>query len=99
MVVSINTMEVTTKIPPARMFRALEVGYDNLIPRIIVPKAIWNVELIEGDGGPGSIKKITFGEGSQVKSVKHKIQAIDEKDFSFNYSVVEGGALMNNLEK
>ncbi|GKV50400.1 hypothetical protein SLEP1_g57106 [Rubroshorea leprosula] len=99
MVVFIDTMEVTTKIPPARMFRALVFGYDNLIPRIIVPKAIWNVQLIEGDGGPGSIKKITFGEGSLVKYVKHKIEAIDEKDFSFNYSVIEGDALMNNLEK
>ncbi|GKV50397.1 hypothetical protein SLEP1_g57103 [Rubroshorea leprosula] len=84
-----DKMEVTTKIPPARMFRAL----------VFVPKAIQNVELIEGDGGTGSIKKIIFGEGSQVKYVKHKIETIDEKGFSFNYSLIEGDALMNNLEK
>ncbi|GLT98949.1 hypothetical protein SLE2022_164210 [Rubroshorea leprosula] len=94
-----DKMEVTTKIPPTRMFRALVFDYDNLISKIIVPKAIQNVELIEGDGGPGSIKKITFGEGSQVKYVKHKIEAIDEKGFSFNYSLIEGDALMNNLVK
>ena len=55
-------MEVVTEIPPAKMFKAFVLDGDNLIPKI-VPQAIKNVEIIEGDGGPGSIKKITFGEG------------------------------------
>lgn len=55
-------MEVVTKIPPAKIFNALILDGDKLIPKI-VPQAIKTVELIEGDGGPGSIKKITFGEG------------------------------------
>ncbi|GLT98952.1 hypothetical protein SLE2022_164240 [Rubroshorea leprosula] len=93
-----SEMEVTTAIPPAQMFKAFVLDNDKVIPKI-ASEAIQNVELIEGDGGPGSIKKITFGEGSQVKYVKHKIEAIDEKGFSFNYSLIEGNALMNNLEK
>ncbi|GLT98948.1 hypothetical protein SLE2022_164200 [Rubroshorea leprosula] len=95
-------MEVTTEIPPARMFNAF-VSEDELhIPNFYVSEpilAIQNVEFIEGDGGPGSIKKITFKEGSQVKYVKQKIEAIDEKNLSVNYSIIEGEALMNNLEK
>ncbi|KAK2645162.1 hypothetical protein Ddye_020357 [Dipteronia dyeriana] len=55
-------MEVITKIPAAKIFNAVILDGDNLLPKII-PQAIKNVELIEGDGGPGSIKKITFGEG------------------------------------
>ncbi|XP_021290913.1 major allergen Pru av 1-like [Herrania umbratica] len=91
-------MEVATSIPPAKMFKAFVLDADNLIPKV-VPQAIKSSELLEGDGGPGSIKKITFGEGSQFKYVKHKIEGIDKENFSYSYSVIEGDALMNTLEK
>ena len=55
--------EITSSISPAKMFKAFILDSDNLIPKIL-PQAIKCVEIIEGDGGPGSIKKITFGEGS-----------------------------------
>ncbi|WRX22973.1 Bet v I/Major latex protein - like 10 [Theobroma cacao] len=54
--------EIVTAIPPAKMFKACILDGDKLIPRI-VPRAFKNVEYIEGNGEPGSIKKITFGEG------------------------------------
>ncbi|EOY06619.1 Pathogenesis-related protein 10.5 [Theobroma cacao] len=91
-------MEVATSIPPAKMFKAFVLDADNLIPKV-VPQAIKSSELLEGDGGPGSIKKITFGEGSQFKYVKHKVEGIDKENFSYSYSVIEGDALMNTLEK
>ncbi|XP_044484699.1 major allergen Pru ar 1-like [Mangifera indica] len=91
-------MEVVTKIPPAKIFNALIHDGDKLIPKI-VPQAIKTVELIEGDGGPGSIKKITFGEGSQFDYVKHKVEALDKENFIYSYSVIEGDALMKSLEK
>ncbi|KAK6254437.1 hypothetical protein SCA6_015753 [Theobroma cacao] len=91
-------MEVATSIPPAKMFKAFVLDADNLIPKV-VPQAIKSSELLEGDGGPGSIKKITFGEGSQFKYVKHKVDGIDKENFSYSYSVIEGDALMNTLEK
>ncbi|EOY19740.1 Pathogenesis-related protein 10.5, putative [Theobroma cacao] len=49
------------QFPPAKMFKAFVLDADNLIPKV-VPQAIKSSELLEGDGGPGSIKKITFGE-------------------------------------
>ncbi|OMO98560.1 hypothetical protein COLO4_13812 [Corchorus olitorius] len=91
-------MEVTTSIPPARMFKAFVLEADTLIPKI-VPGAIQHVELVEGDGGVGSIKKLTFGEGSQFKYVKHKIEGIDNENFTYKYSIIEGDALMHTLEK
>ncbi|GKV50401.1 hypothetical protein SLEP1_g57107 [Rubroshorea leprosula] len=97
-----DEIEHTTKIQPARLIGAFACA----------PTDIRNVELIEGDGGPGRIIKITFGEGSQVEYVKYKIEslfggassgfsseAVDEKGLSFNYGLIEGDALMNNLEK
>jgi len=52
----------TSAIPPARLFKAFILDGDNLIPKV-VPQAVKSVERIEGNGGPGTIRKITFGEG------------------------------------
>ena len=54
--------ETTTVIPPARLFKAFVLDADNLIPKI-APQAIKSAEIIEGNGGPGTIKKVNFGEG------------------------------------
>ena len=52
----------TSVIAPARLFKALFLDSDNLIQKVL-PQAIKSTEIIEGNGGPGTIKKITFGEG------------------------------------
>ncbi|KAB1213912.1 Major allergen Pru av 1 [Morella rubra] len=90
--------ETTTVIPPARLFKAFVLDADNLIPKV-APHAIQKTEIIEGDGGPGTIKKITFGEGSQFKYVKHKIDEVDQVNFKYSYSLIEGDALGEVLEK
>ncbi|MBA0612587.1 hypothetical protein Godav_013171, partial [Gossypium davidsonii] len=70
----------------------------NLIPKI-VPQAFKSVEYIEGNGEPGSINKVTFGEESQFIYMKQKVEALDKKNFVYIYNVIEGDALMNKLEK
>jgi len=90
-------MEITTSIAPAKMFKAFVLDADNLIPKIL-PQAIKSVEVIEGNGEPGSVKVITFGEGSQFKSVKHRVDGIDKENFTYSYSIIEGDALMGILE-
>ncbi|KAJ0093705.1 hypothetical protein Patl1_24958 [Pistacia atlantica] len=82
-------MEVVTKIPPTKIFKAFVLEGDSLIPKI-VPQAIKNVELIQGDGGPGR---------SQFDYVKHKVEALDKENLTYSYSVIEGDALMKSLEK
>ncbi|KAA8527413.1 hypothetical protein F0562_034872 [Nyssa sinensis] len=90
-------MELACSISPAKMFKAFVLDADNLIPKIL-PQAIKCVEVLHGDGGPGTIKLITFGEGSQFKSVKHRVDAIDKENFTYSYSIIEGDALMDILE-
>ncbi|MBA0555629.1 hypothetical protein Golob_025795 [Gossypium lobatum] len=90
--------EVITAIPPAKMFKACIVDGDTLIPKI-VPQAFKTVEYIKGNGEPGSIKKVTFGEGSQFNYMKEKVEALDKDKLVYRYSVIEGDALMNKLEK
>ncbi|XVE82218.1 hypothetical protein DITRI_Ditri15bG0130000 [Diplodiscus trichospermus] len=91
-------VEVPTSIPPARIFKAFVLEFDNLFPKV-VPQAIKSCELVQGDGGPGSIKKVTFGEGSEFNYMKQKVEALDKENFVYSYSVIEGDALMNKLEK
>ncbi|KAG8499581.1 hypothetical protein CXB51_006247 [Gossypium anomalum] len=83
--------EVITAIPPAKMFKACIVDGDTLIPKI-VPQAFKTVEYIEGNGEPGSIK-------NQFNYMKEKVEALDKDKLVYRYSVIEGDALMNKLEK
>ncbi|XVF28257.1 hypothetical protein REPUB_Repub15cG0014100 [Reevesia pubescens] len=77
--------EVVTSIPAAKMFKACILDGDNLIPKI-VPQAFKSVEYIEGNG-------------SQFNYMKQKVEALDRENFVYSYSVIEGDALMNTLEK
>ncbi|XP_030923790.1 major allergen Pru av 1-like [Quercus robur] len=87
----------TSAIPPARLFKAFILDGDNLIPKV-VPQAVKSVERIEGNGGPGTIRKITFGEGSKYKYGKHRIDVMDPEHYTCCFSVIEGDGLSDNIE-
>ncbi|KAE9455175.1 hypothetical protein C3L33_12940, partial [Rhododendron williamsianum] len=53
--------EVTYSIPPAKLFKGFILDIDTLVPKVL-PQAIKSVETLQGDGGAGTIKLITFGE-------------------------------------
>ncbi|RXH80189.1 hypothetical protein DVH24_041336 [Malus domestica] len=90
--------EFTSVIPPARLFNAFVLDADNLIPKI-APQAVKSAEILEGDGGVGTIKKINFGEGSTYSYVKHRIDGVDKDNFVYKYSVIEGDAISETIEK
>ncbi|KAM0965936.1 hypothetical protein ACFX2C_021764 [Malus domestica] len=90
--------EFTSVIPAPRLFKAFILDGDNLIPKI-APQAIKSTEIIEGDGGVGTIKKVTFGEGSQYGYVKQRVNGIDKDNFTYSYSMIEGDTLSVKLEK
>ena len=90
-------IEIPSPIPAAKIFKAVVLDADTLIPKIM-PQAIKNVEILEGDGGVGTVKVIHFGEGSQYKSVKHRVDAIDKENLTHTYSIIEGDALSDVIE-
>ncbi|PQQ21467.1 major allergen Pru ar 1 [Prunus yedoensis var. nudiflora] len=90
--------EFTSVIAPPRLFKALVLDADNLVPKI-APQAVKSAEIVEGDGGVGTIKKTSFGEGSQFGYVKHRIDGIDKDNFSYSYTLIEGDALSDVIEK
>lgn len=61
--VIVDEQVVTCSIPPARFFKAFFVDSNNLLPKIL-PTVFKNIEYTEGNGGPGSIKLLSFNEGT-----------------------------------
>lgn len=60
-VLTLNAEETST-LPPEKLFKLFVLHFDTLLPKVL-PQVVKNVELISGDGGPGSIKKFNFVEG------------------------------------
>ncbi|XP_057476969.1 major allergen Pru ar 1-like [Actinidia eriantha] len=85
-------MEISSSISAEKMFKAFVLDGDTIIPKAL-PHAITSVQTLEGDGGVGTIKLTTFGEGSVHKSVKHRVDGLDKENFTYSYSIIEGGAL------
>lgn len=48
-------------VPPARLFKAMTLDFHNLFPKLV--DSIHSIEFTQGNGGPGTIKKITTIEG------------------------------------
>ncbi|KAI4344828.1 hypothetical protein L6164_012015 [Bauhinia variegata] len=89
--------ESTSPVAPARLYKALALDADNLIPKI--NDSVKNVENVSGNGEPGTIKKITIVEGGKEFYVKHQIDGVDKDNFEYNYSIVEGLPLPDSCEK
>ncbi|XP_048128478.1 major allergen Pru ar 1-like isoform X1 [Rhodamnia argentea] len=91
------TQEFTTLIAPSRMFKALILDSQHLIPKI-APQGIKSIEFIEGDGGVGSIKQINFAEGGHLKYLKHKIDALDSDNLVYKYTLIEDDVVFDKTE-
>jgi len=83
-------------ISAKRLFKCFVFDADELMPRII-PHFFKSFETVEGDGGVGSIKLVTFTEEGR-KPAKHRIEEVDEENSVYKYSVIEGGVLGEDLE-
>ena len=56
--------ETTSTVAPAKLYKALVKDADTIIPKVV--DDIKSVETVEGNGGPGTIKKLTFVEGQYI---------------------------------
>ncbi|XP_050232013.1 major allergen Pru ar 1-like [Mercurialis annua] len=97
--------EIATAIPVAKMFKVFVLEAATIMSKI-VPQVIKNVEILEGNGGPGSIIKTTFVEGNtfynggmEYKYMKNKIDVIDSENFVYSYTTIEGDPWMESLDR
>ncbi|KAK3418046.1 hypothetical protein EUGRSUZ_H04027 [Eucalyptus grandis] len=82
------TEEYASTIPPARLFKALIVDSHNLIPKLW-PQAIKSIDILRGDGGPGTIKQINFVEGSQLSSMKNSVDELNKETFVYKHTMID----------
>ncbi|XP_045788599.1 ABA-responsive protein ABR17-like [Trifolium pratense] len=87
---------VSTVAPP-KLYKALAKDADEIVPKVI--PVIQGVEIVEGNGGPGTIKKLTAVEDGKTSFILHKVGAVDEAKLGYNYSLVGGTGLDESLEK
>ncbi|WCJ23363.1 Major strawberry allergen Fra a 1-A [Euphorbia peplus] len=62
-----------------------------------VPEYYKRVEILQGDGGVGTISKIYFGEGALFTSLKERIDSIDEENLTYKSTLFEGN--LKGIEK
>ncbi|XP_068660678.1 major strawberry allergen Fra a 1.08-like [Aristolochia californica] len=89
MVAGSVTGEFASPIAPARIWKAGIKDAHVLMPKLL-PQVITSLEILEGDGGAGTIKKLIFAEGGYVKD---RVDVMDDEKYLFRYSVIEGGLL------
>ncbi|KAF3438392.1 hypothetical protein FNV43_RR21154 [Rhamnella rubrinervis] len=93
--VSTYEFELTSGIAPARFFKALVLDSDNVFPKVH-PQSYKKIDIVSGDGGPGTVKKAHLGHGGiQV----NRIDVLDTHNLEFSYSVIEGEVLGGVLDK
>ncbi|XP_022868870.1 pathogenesis-related protein STH-2-like [Olea europaea var. sylvestris] len=91
--------ELKTNVSHKRLFKALITDNHDVLPK--VSPSIKSIETIEGDGGAGSVKKTNFSEseGSHFKHMKTKVDSLDKENYVAKFTLVEGDALGDELEK
>lgn len=97
-IITTFTDEYTYSIPPARLFKGSIIDSHNLIPQLM-PQAIKSIEITQGSGGAGSIKQINLAQGGNFSYLKYKIDELNEETYTYNYTLIEGDALTDKLEK
>ncbi|XP_062107985.1 major allergen Pru ar 1-like [Humulus lupulus] len=95
--VTIFKQEFASLVPPKRMFKALILDSHNLIHKLM-PQAIESIEILQGEGGVGTIKQINFAKGTRYSYMKHRIDSLDVENFKCKYTLIEGDVLSKEIE-
>ncbi|EEF45601.1 pathogenesis-related protein STH-21 [Ricinus communis] len=95
--VSTFTQEFTSPVAPSRMFKALILDSNILIPKLL-PQFIKSVDVIQGGDGAGTIEQVNFTEASDFKYIKNRIEELDKDNLVCKYTLIEGGPLGDKLD-
>ena len=89
-------IEIPTSFPAEKVFKAFS-DFDNIAPKVN-PQVFKSIQTIEGNGGPGTIRLITFGDGVPFTSGKQKVDLVDPSNHSYNFTFFEGDNLLGILD-
>eukprot|EP00253_Pinus_taeda_P017293 PITA_17293 len=97
MVSGTSTTEDVVQVEARRLWNATTKDSHNFLPKVL-PDVFTSVTLLQGDGGVGTVKHINFTPGKRDFSfVKERVDELDEENFVYKYTVIEGGPLGNKL--
>ncbi|KAJ8650466.1 hypothetical protein MRB53_003489 [Persea americana] len=93
MVAGVVNNEIVSVVSPARLWKAIVKDSHNLMPKLM-PDIILSIVVLEGSGGVGTIRQSNFTNVIKDFSYwKDRIDAVDEENRMFKYSVIEGGLI------
>eukprot|EP01018_Ginkgo_biloba_P028132 Gb_33504 [translate_table: standard] len=93
---SVSTQAVSNHVDCKRLWKAMVKDGHNVFPKVL-PELIASVS-VQGNGGVGSIRQINFTPANKDFSYsKERIDEIDDENFVFKYTAVEGGQLGKKL--
>ncbi|XP_068636287.1 major strawberry allergen Fra a 1.08-like [Aristolochia californica] len=93
MVLGTVSNEIVSAVPVPRLWKALVKDSSSLIPKIL-PEVISKIAILEGDGGVGIIVHTDFNPAvKELRYWKHRVDTIDDENFVFLYSIIEGGLI------
>ncbi|KAL7619053.1 root allergen protein [Lactuca sativa] len=96
MTVVTSEFEVSSSLPASKFFNAYR-DFNNIAPKVD-PETYKTVVTVEGDGGAGTIRDISFGDGVPFTSGKSKLDVVDSDNFTVVYTIFEGDVLMGQLD-
>ncbi|GLJ35639.1 hypothetical protein SUGI_0716310 [Cryptomeria japonica] len=92
MVATSISVEIDSPVEATRLWKAIVKDYD-LLPKQM-PGVCSGVTRLQGDGGVGTVIQIDFTPVNKDFSyVKERMDEIDEENFYYKFSYVEGGEL------
>ncbi|PIN25275.1 hypothetical protein CDL12_01983 [Handroanthus impetiginosus] len=98
MAVTKFTQEIKVKVSSKRLFKAFGTDAHTVLPKIL-PNLVKSVDILQGDGGPGTIRQTNFAAGAPHTYLKHKIEHLDAAKHVAKYSLIEGAVLGDKIEK
>ncbi|KAF9607695.1 hypothetical protein IFM89_038235 [Coptis chinensis] len=91
------TTEFTSPVSARKLFNAGVLDGHNLGPKLM-PQVIVSTEILEGDGGVGTIKQANFTDAMPFKYIKERTDILDKEKLEYKFTLIEGGQLGKKVE-
>ncbi|PWA41937.1 ribonuclease 1 [Artemisia annua] len=85
-------VEVASSHPAETVFKHF-CDFHVIAPKVN-PSLFKSIETLEGNGGVGTIKLVTFGDAVPFTTGKYKVDIFDASNFTYGHTFYEGDILM-----
>ena len=90
-------VEAPSTVSAEKMYKGFLLDMDTVYPKVL-PQLIKSVEILEGDGGVGTVKLVHLGEATEYTNMKQRVDKIDKAGLAYTYSTIGGDILLEGLE-